>query len=86
MDSVPQAVQHPAGVGAVIGAPSFAGSGRVCSLQPELVKGLEFDLVVLVDPQHLGTGTPVAVDRYVAMTRATQQLAILTGTDAAVHW
>ena len=45
---------------------------------PENVKGLEFDLVVLVDPDRFGTGIEGAVDRYVAMTRATQQLVILT--------
>jgi DNA helicase IV len=45
---------------------------------PDLSKGLEFDLVVLVDPEAFGTGIEGAVDRYVAMTRATQQLVILT--------
>jgi len=54
-----------------------AGS-RVRSLTPELSKGLEFDLVVLVDPDTFGEGIEGAVDRYVAMTRATQQLVILT--------
>ena len=53
-----------------------AGS-RVRSLTPELSKGLEFDLVVLVDPDTFGDGIQGAVDRYVAMTRATQQLVIL---------
>ncbi|HEY0643184.1 MAG TPA: RNA polymerase recycling motor ATPase HelR [Nocardioides sp.] len=52
--------------------------GRVRLLTPELAKGLEFDLVVLVDPEALGTGITGAVDRYVAMTRATQQLVVLT--------
>ena len=51
---------------------------RVRSLTPELAKGLEFDLVVLIDPETFGTGIEGAVDRYVAMTRATQQLVILT--------
>ncbi|MGZ4607946.1 MAG: hypothetical protein ACXVXV_17575, partial [Blastococcus sp.] len=45
---------------------------------PELAKGLEFDLVVLVDPETFGTGIEGAVDRYVAMTRATQRLVVLT--------
>ena len=53
------------------------GSGRVRFLRPELSKGLEFDLVVLVDPDEFGEGVEGAVDRYVAMTRATQQLVIL---------
>jgi superfamily I DNA/RNA helicase len=50
------------------------------SLTPELSKGLEFDLVVLIDPEAFGTGIEAAVDRYVAMTRATQQLVILTSS------
>ncbi|MFD0372187.1 RNA polymerase recycling motor ATPase HelR [Streptomyces sp. NPDC127114] len=51
---------------------------RVRSLTPTLSKGLEFDLVVLVDPERFGTGVEGAVDRYVAMTRATRQLVVLT--------
>ena len=50
------------------------------SLTPELVKGLEFDLVVLVEPSSWGTGIEGAVDRYVAMTRATGRLVILSET------
>lgn len=69
---------HPEGTACVIGDPSFAETPRVRSLSPEHVKGLEFDLVVLVDPDGLGTGIEGAVDRYVAMTRATQQLVLLT--------
>jgi DNA helicase IV len=49
-------------------------------LTPELAKGLEFDLVILVDPDAFGIGIEATVDRYVAMTRATQQLVILTST------
>ncbi|WP_043630798.1 RNA polymerase recycling motor ATPase HelR [Nonomuraea candida] len=66
------------GVACVIGDPSFAETPRVRSLTPELAKGLEFDLVVLVDPERFGAGVEGAVDRYVAMTRATRQLVILT--------
>jgi len=62
------------GIACVIGDPTFRATSRVRSLTPELSKGLEFDLVVLVDPQVEG-----AVDRYVAMTRATRQLVVLTG-------
>ncbi|KRA25546.1 AAA family ATPase [Microbacterium sp. Root61] len=69
---------HDEGVACVIGAPAFASTPRVRSLTPELAKGLEFDLVVLVDPDGFGTGIEGAVDRYVAMTRATQGLVILT--------
>jgi len=57
---------------------AFKATSRVRSLTPETVKGLEFDLVVLVDPDRFGSGIEGTVDRYVAMTRATQQLVILT--------
>jgi DNA helicase IV len=66
------------GIACVIGDPAFEATSRVRSLTPELAKGLEFDLVVLVAPEAFGTGIEGAVDRYVAMTRATQQLVILT--------
>ncbi|MGY1772621.1 RNA polymerase recycling motor ATPase HelR [Blastococcus sp. SYSU D00813] len=69
---------HAEGVACVIGAAPARERPRVRSLTPVLAKGLEFDLVVLVDPDGLGDGVPGAVDRYVAMTRATQQLVILT--------
>ncbi|MFD4367532.1 RNA polymerase recycling motor ATPase HelR [Rhodococcus sp. NPDC058521] len=65
------------GIACVIGDPKFASTQRVRSLTPELCKGLEFDLVVLVDPEAFGSGIEGAVDRYVAMTRATQRLVIL---------
>jgi hypothetical protein len=71
---------HADGIGCVIGDPTFRATSRVRSLTPELSKGLEFDLVVLVDPESFGTGIEGTVDRYVAMTRATQQLVILTST------
>jgi len=71
---------HADGVACVIGDPAFQATFRVRSLAPELSKGLEFDLVILVDPETFGTGIEGAVDRYVAMTRATQQLVILTSS------
>jgi len=70
--------EHADGIACVIGDPAFRATSRVRALNPELSKGLEFDLVVLVDPEAFGNGTEAAVDRYVAMTRATQQLVILT--------
>jgi hypothetical protein len=73
---------HADGIACVIGDPGFAATPRVRSLAPELSKGLEFDLVVLVDPETFGTGIEGAVDRYVAMTRATQRLVILTSPAA----
>ena len=71
---------HADGIACVIGDPTFRATSRVRSLTPELSKGLEFDLVVLVDPEAFGQGIEGAVDRYVAMTRATQQLVILTSS------
>ena len=88
--------EHADGIACVIGTGDIesrlrsglmSGRGpRVRSLTPELSKGLEFDLVVLIDPETFGSGIDGAiegaiegaVDRYVAMTRATQRLVILT--------
>lgn len=74
---------HDEGIACVIGtgdlgAGAFPASSRVRSSTPQLSKGLEFDLVVLIDPETFGEGVEGAVDRYVAMTRATQQLVVLT--------
>jgi hypothetical protein len=71
---------HAEGTACVIGDPAFEATARVRSLTPELCKGLEFDLVVLIDPETFGEGIEGAVDRYVAMTRSTQQLVILTSS------
>ncbi len=73
------------GIACVIGAEdigigTFRTTPRVRSLTPELSKGLEFDLVVLIDPEAFGKGVEGAVDRYVAMTRATGKLVILTSS------
>ena len=75
--------EHADGIGCVIGtaetdADIFRARPRVRALTPELSKGLEFDLVVLLDPEQFGEGIEGAVDHYVAMTRATQQLVVLT--------
>ncbi|MFJ1864795.1 RNA polymerase recycling motor ATPase HelR [Streptomyces sp. NPDC088097] len=73
---------HDEGIACVIGVRE-GGVGaarttpRVRSLTPESSKGLEFDLVVVVDPEEFGEGAEGAVDRYVAMTRATRQLVVL---------
>ncbi len=66
------------GVACVIGDRGRVDSERVQSLTPVEAKGLEFDLVVLVRPAAFGDGVAGAVDRYVAMTRATQQLVVLS--------
>jgi hypothetical protein len=75
---------HADGIACVIGDPVPVevdrGTSRVRSLTPELSKGLEFDLVVLIDPERWGKDIEGAVDRYVAMTRATQRLVILTSS------
>lgn len=72
---------HDDGIACVIHADGvetgLARAARVRYLTPATSKGLEFDLVVLVDPDRFGKGVEGAVDRYVAMTRATQQLVIL---------
>jgi hypothetical protein len=75
--------EHAEGVACVIGVNEVERgtappTPRVRWLTPELSKGLEFDLVVLLDPDTFGQGIEGAVDRYVAMTRATQRLVILT--------
>ncbi|MEU9108286.1 RNA polymerase recycling motor ATPase HelR [Streptomyces xanthophaeus] len=72
--------EHADGIACVIGDPTFRATSRVRSLTPELSKGLEFDLVVLIDPENFGEGIEGAVDRYVAMTRATQRLVVLTSS------
>lgn len=74
---------HEEGVACVIGDAEFAATSRVRSLSPVTAKGLEFDLVVLVDPDAWGDGVQAAVDRYVAMTRATGELVILSGSSSA---
>ncbi len=74
--------EHAEGTACVIADAGFRpGSDRpprVRYLSPALAKGLEFDLVVLVDPDAFGGGVEGAVDRYVAMTRATSRLVVLT--------
>ena len=77
--------EHAEGIACVIGAghidrEAVPATSRVRTLTPELSKGLEFDLVVLIDPQTFGGGVEGTVDRYVAMTRATQKLVILTSS------
>ena len=48
---------HADGIACVIGdARPFRATSRVRSLTPELSKGLEFDLVVLIDPEAFGDG------------------------------
>jgi hypothetical protein len=53
-------------------------AGRVDVLRVDEVKGLEFDAVIVVDPQAVLYGSPRGVnDLYVALTRPTQRLTVL---------
>lgn len=49
---------------------------RVAVMGPVLSKGLEFDVVVLLDPARIGAVSPG--DLYVAMTRPTRRLRVLS--------
>ncbi|GIE32469.1 DNA helicase [Actinoplanes italicus] len=71
---------HAEGTACVIsdGSVPVPARDRVRSLTPSLAKGLEFDLVALIDPDSFGDGVEGAVDRYVAMTRATSRLVVLS--------
>ncbi|MFQ6486119.1 RNA polymerase recycling motor ATPase HelR [Brachybacterium epidermidis] len=70
---------HAEGTAAVIGHRTQLSMARVQTLTPTLAKGLEFDLVVLVSPESFGAGLEGAVARYVAMTRSTSELVVLSG-------
>ena len=70
--------EHRDGIACVIGDRSFEATARVRSLAAPDCRGLEFDLVVLIEPQSFGRTIEGYVDRYVAMTRTTQQLVILS--------
>ncbi len=77
---------HAEGTACVISTAEFQGGALAVTspvrwLTPELAQGLEFDLVVLVEPEAFGAGVEGTVDRYVAMTRATQRLVVLTSPD-----
>ncbi|WP_273491351.1 RNA polymerase recycling motor ATPase HelR [Gordonia otitidis] len=76
--------ENDEGIACVIGDPSFVGTERVRALDPLTAKGLEFDLVVVVESSSVGNGITEAVDRYVSMTRATRELVILH-TDESGH-
>ncbi|GAA1609835.1 RNA polymerase recycling motor ATPase HelR [Actinoplanes couchii] len=69
---------HTEGTACVITTEPVNCPAGVRVLTPVLAKGLEFDLVVLIRPASFGTGIEGAVDRYVAMTRATSRLVVLT--------
>ena len=61
------------GTSVVIGPPGVPGA-----VVPSATKGLEFDAVLVVDPQRiLADGPRGAAELYVALTRATQRLGVL---------
>jgi DNA helicase IV len=61
------------GTSVVIGPPDVPGA-----VLPSDTKGLEFDAVLVVDPDRILAGGPRgAADLYVALTRATQRLGVL---------
>lgn len=70
--------QHPEGTAAIIGSPEWKPSSRVAVLQPQQAKGLEFDFVVVFRPEDYGVGLHGAVQQYVAMTRSTAELVVLS--------
>ncbi|MFI5802108.1 HelD family protein [Streptomyces sp. NPDC051561] len=50
----------------------------VVLLAPQQAKGLEFDAVIVVEPELIRSGSPRGLnDLYVALTRATQQLGLI---------
>ena len=61
------------GTSVVIGPPEVAGT-----VAPSQTKGLEFDAVLVVEPERiLADGPRGTADLYVALTRATQRLGVL---------
>jgi hypothetical protein len=61
------------GTSVVIGPPGVPGA-----VLPSATKGLEFDSVLVVDPQRILTESPRgAAELYVALTRATQRLGVI---------
>ncbi|GAA2344447.1 RNA polymerase recycling motor ATPase HelR [Saccharopolyspora halophila] len=65
------------GTSVVIGPPGAPGA-----VTPSETKGLEFDAVLVVDPQRiLARGARGAAELYVALTRATQRLGVLHRDD-----
>jgi DNA helicase IV len=52
--------------------------GRAGTVTPAQTKGLEYDAVLVVDPETiLADGPRGAAELYVALTRATQRLGVL---------
>ena len=62
-----------------LGAGAAVLDSPLILLTPREAKGLEFDVVVLVEPSEVGAAS--AGDLYVAMTRPTRQLRIVHHRD-----
>lgn len=77
------ASQNAAGTTCIIAKSTYPPRDGVQALTPETAKGMEFDRVVLVDDADPEPGIAPTIDRYVAMTRATQTLVVLTGLASA---
>ncbi|EID52518.1 DNA/RNA helicase, superfamily I [Saccharomonospora xinjiangensis XJ-54] len=79
----PAALEGPlsaelAEVQAAAGADDTGDNPRVSVLTVDRAKGLEFDAVIVVDPESIATATARGLnDVYVALTRATQRLGIV---------
>jgi DNA helicase IV len=79
-DELPSAIEEFArdeagrpGTSVIIGPPGVAGA-----VVPSETKGLEFDAVLVVEPERiLADGPRGAAELYVALTRATQRLGVL---------
>ena len=72
------AAQAQPELAAALGQAVSAAGERLVVLSPAQCKGLEFDVVVLVEPAAILAGSSRgASDLYVAMTRSTQRLRIL---------
>ncbi|SOD60817.1 DNA helicase IV [Streptomyces zhaozhouensis] len=57
---------------------ALAGAGEVAVLDPGTAKGLEFDVVLVVDPERMVAESPRGLnDLYVALTRSTRRLGLL---------
>ncbi|WP_352396657.1 AAA family ATPase [Kineosporia sp. NBRC 101677] len=55
-----------------------SGPARVVVLEPRETKGLEFDAVIVVEPERILAASPRGLsDLYVAVTRATQRLGVV---------
>jgi DNA helicase IV len=60
-----------------LGLPVADLTGTVVLLTPTAAKGLEFDVVIIVEPASILAGVLGHNDLYVAMTRATQELGVV---------